>query len=299
MTELHDSMDNSNLITVCMVCYREGDMLREAWESVLAQNFERWEAVLVKDGGSDDVTNAVFDSIEHSKLTKFAFSENMGPYPCRNKAIELADTEFVIPLDADDRLLPTSLEDLSSTLEKNDADYVYGNYRYFGETTKSSDFPFPLKRRNLNIAYFPSIMMIRKQIWEELGGYFSTGKLSRGNADLDFTIGVLEGRYTGSATGKDTYCYRKHSTGQVSKSYKTARFPRRKIILERHKKYFRFFWQRLRFLGYGALHDAAGYSEIGDNRRARKFALISILFGCWMHPSSWTLLLFARPFRKT
>jgi len=298
MKEPDNSKTETNLITVCMVCYREGEMLREAWESVLAQNFEHWEAVLVKDGNSDKATDAVFNSIEHPRLRKFTFDENMGAYPCRNKAIELAGTEFVIPLDTDDKLLPTSLEDLYSAVSEHDADYTYGNYQYFGELNKSSDFQFPLKRRNMNIGCFPSIMMIRKRIWEELGGYYSEGILSRGNADMDFVIGILEGEYRGCATDRDTYCYRKHSDAQISRSYKTARFPRRKLMVERHRKYFRCFLHRLRFLGYAALHDAAGYSEISDERNARKFAFISIIYGCWMHPSSWTLLMFAKPFRK-
>jgi hypothetical protein len=35
------------LITIGITCYKEGDWLRECWESVLAQTDDRWEAVLV------------------------------------------------------------------------------------------------------------------------------------------------------------------------------------------------------------------------------------------------------------
>jgi len=34
------------LITIGITCYREGDLLRECWESVLAQTDDRWVAVL-------------------------------------------------------------------------------------------------------------------------------------------------------------------------------------------------------------------------------------------------------------
>ena len=35
------------LITIGITCYREGDLLRECWESVLAQTDDRWVAMFV------------------------------------------------------------------------------------------------------------------------------------------------------------------------------------------------------------------------------------------------------------
>ena len=36
---------SDTLITIGITCYREGDWLRECWESVLAQTDDRWVAV--------------------------------------------------------------------------------------------------------------------------------------------------------------------------------------------------------------------------------------------------------------
>ena len=93
------------LITIGITCYREGKWLRECWESVLSQTDDRWQAVIVMDGGADDATTEVFESLEHPKLQKFRFKENQGPYICRNKAFELTETPYHFYLDADDRLL--------------------------------------------------------------------------------------------------------------------------------------------------------------------------------------------------
>ena len=51
----------SHLITIGICCFREGEWLRECWESVLAQDDDRWEAVLVMDGGADEKTSNILD----------------------------------------------------------------------------------------------------------------------------------------------------------------------------------------------------------------------------------------------
>ena len=58
------------LITIGITCFREGEWLRECWESVLTQTDDRWQAVIVMDGGADDKTKEVFESLEHPKLKK-------------------------------------------------------------------------------------------------------------------------------------------------------------------------------------------------------------------------------------
>ena len=101
---------------------------------MLAQTDDRWEAVIVMDGGHDDATRAVFDSIEHPKLRKHVFRKNVGPYPARNKAFEITQTPFHFYVDGDDQLLPNSIElALEAFHHYPDAALVYGDYEVFGD----------------------------------------------------------------------------------------------------------------------------------------------------------------------
>ena len=93
---------NKPIITIGITVYNEGELLSEAWNSVLNQLSDEWEAVIVLDGGGCRKTRKVFDSIQHTNLTKYAYSENQGTYTCRTKAIELTETEWYFHLDADD-----------------------------------------------------------------------------------------------------------------------------------------------------------------------------------------------------
>ena len=100
-------------ITIGITAYNEGNYLLEAWDSVLNQIDNRWEAVLVLDGGADSNTCHIFDNISHSFLRKIKLTENHGPYHCRTLAINNAETDWYCHLDADDRLPPYAIKILN------------------------------------------------------------------------------------------------------------------------------------------------------------------------------------------
>jgi glycosyltransferase involved in cell wall biosynthesis len=283
-------------ITICITCYREGPFLKECWDSVLGQNYSDWEAVLVKDGGSDETTDEIFTSLEHPRLKKYALDENMGPYFARNKAIEMAKSKIIMLLDGDDTLPANSLTNLVDVMEATNADYAYGQRKYFGEVDSLTIFSIPINIRDIYRNLFPGTIMLKKTVWEELGRYIDKGELGKGNADLDFQIGLLENNYKAAYCNSVTYLYRKHSAGQVSKSYKTNYLTKRKIIIKNHPLFFKRKIIKKRFLGYGALFDAVGFSRLGNYRQARKLALQAILHGCLERPSVWKLLLTGKPF---
>ena len=70
-------------ITIGIITYNEGNYLLEAWGSILFQTDDRWEAIMVLDGGTD--RKKIFPKIEHPKLKKFVFKENQRPYIYLNK----------------------------------------------------------------------------------------------------------------------------------------------------------------------------------------------------------------------
>ncbi|MFW6195103.1 MAG: glycosyltransferase [Chloroflexota bacterium] len=115
----------SPAVTVVIPAYNMGQFLGQTLESLAAQTFTDWEAVLVDDGSTDD-TWQVFESFSELPIRALR-QENKGVAAARNKAIESSDSEFVAFLDADDVLLPDSLEARVSALRAHpDAGMVYG-----------------------------------------------------------------------------------------------------------------------------------------------------------------------------
>jgi len=225
-------------ITIGITCYREGEWLRECWESALGQDDDRWEAVIVMDGGADEATRRVFEKLEHPKLRKFAFHQNVGPYPVRNKAFELTCTPYHFYLDADD-LLPSDAVGLalSGFEECPSAAFVIGDVEYFGRESRVVRYPRDynwdtvidhLVKHGLGV---PGVH--RRRAWEELGGF--TLDLARGGADADYAVGALEAGYGVFNVGRIMYRARERA-GSVNKARSTTKWLAHETLAARHPK---------------------------------------------------------------
>src|SRR3712207_1908731 len=94
------------LVSVVIPCYNQAHFLGEAIESVLAQSYPNVEIIVVDDG-STDATSEVARSYPKVRLVR---QENQGLSGARNAGLARSEGEYVVFLDADDRLLPEALE---------------------------------------------------------------------------------------------------------------------------------------------------------------------------------------------
>src|SRR5829696_2931566 len=94
------------LVSVVVPCYNQARFLGEAIESVLAQSHPLFEVVVVDDGSTDD-TSEVAARYPGVRLVR---QENRGLSGARNAGLARSRGEYVVFLDADDRLLPGALE---------------------------------------------------------------------------------------------------------------------------------------------------------------------------------------------
>lgn len=98
-------------VSIIIPCYNHSGYVREAVDSVLAQSCRDFEIVLVDDGSTDG-TEKVFTEIKAANPDRVAIvrQENKGLSLARQAGLECASGEFVVFLDADDRLMPGMLE---------------------------------------------------------------------------------------------------------------------------------------------------------------------------------------------
>ena len=94
------------LVTVVIPCYNQAHFLGEAIESVLSQSYKHFELIVVDDGSTDE-SSEVASRYEGVRLIR---QENRGLAGARNRGLGEAKGEYVVFLDADDRLLPGALE---------------------------------------------------------------------------------------------------------------------------------------------------------------------------------------------
>ena len=279
------------LITIGITCYREGDWLLECWESVLAQTDDRWEAVLVMDGGADERTQEIFAALDHPKLRKYTFTENVGCHPAHNKAFELTNTPYHFYLDGDDHLLPESVALVLETFARHpDAGFVYGDYEFFGgENTLIRYWPVDLLPDAVPFSSLMGGMAYVKAVWQQLGGFDLD--FSRGRGDHAFHLSMAEAGIRGYHCNKVFYCYRENHEGRVSGSYPKQIFKKHELMVRRHPKLFADRGRRKRYLS--VYYDEGALANYWDNevKVASKLALKAIRCGRWYKKYLWAIML--------
>ena len=159
------------MISIIIATFNSSRTLAKALESVLEQNFNDWECIIV-DGKSTDNT---LDIIKEFELKDSRFShvseKDNGIYDAFNKGWKHATGEWVYYLGADDELLPNAFRELF-VHNYDDYDIIYGNiFRKFSE--KWIDHKIAKDPSILKKSFFGSHqgMIMKKSVIEKLGGF--------------------------------------------------------------------------------------------------------------------------------
>lgn len=207
-TENKHSPDRKEVIKVSVIitCYNYAHYLWQAIESVLAQNKcgGEVEIVVVNDGSTDN-TIEVAEKYPVCLINQ----ENQGVSIARNVGIERSHGQFILPLDADDKLHPQYLEKTVPILELNsDVGVVYTHRRHFGimSSIRCSEL-FQIERlKEKCILNYCSLY--RREIWKETGGY--NANMKWGYEDWNFWLGVAERDWKFRLVPEVLFYYRIH-----------------------------------------------------------------------------------------
>lgn len=163
------------IVSVVIPCYGQAYFLPEAIESVLAQTHPA-EIVVVDDGSPDNVAEvaARYPSVHCLR------QENQGLAQARNAGFAAARGEFIIFLDADDRLSLTAVEaHLRCFAENPGAGFVVGDIDHIAADGSYLDSPrWPALRANyyeellrVNHVANTIAVMFRREVIAEVEGF--------------------------------------------------------------------------------------------------------------------------------
>ena len=105
--------------SIIIPLYNKGEKIIRTIDSVLLQQYENLEVVVVDDGSTDNGADYV-KAYQDSRI-RYVWQVNGGVSSARNRGISEAKGEWILLLDADDELLPGSLdvyEELMKTYPK-------------------------------------------------------------------------------------------------------------------------------------------------------------------------------------
>ncbi|MTI18903.1 glycosyltransferase family 2 protein [Rhodobacteraceae bacterium RKSG542] len=110
------------------------EYLEDALQSVLAQEVEGLEIIVIDDGSSDGTDEFLKKFAESNSGLVVIDGPGQGPAVARNIAIERASSDLIAFLDADDVWYPGKLrEQIAWHREHPDASFSFTNYRHINE----------------------------------------------------------------------------------------------------------------------------------------------------------------------
>ena len=117
-------------LTVIIPVYNADKYVEECVKSVLNQNFENYEIILVNDCSTDasgEICNSL--SMECKKIKVIHHKKNYGVSISRNNGINAANGEYIIFLDSDDYLMDGCLVGIENVIkETTEVDVIVGRH---------------------------------------------------------------------------------------------------------------------------------------------------------------------------
>lgn len=134
-------MMSKDKVSVVIPYYNNETTIEETLNSVINQTHKNLEIVIVDDG-SKEVSYSFLEKIrEHYNLTILK-QTNSGPSVARNYGAQKSSGQYLLFLDADDKIEETYIEKCISKFDENSAlQIVYSNARYFDY--KNEDWILP------------------------------------------------------------------------------------------------------------------------------------------------------------
>ena len=171
------------------------DVLKECIDSVLAQDLEDWELILVDDFSPNDAVPTVIAQYAQAdaRIRLIERDTNGHIVAASNDGVDAATGEFIALLDHDDLLVPTALSRVAAAIAAHqDVDYVYTDEDKVGEDgTFYGTFHKPewSPERLRGQMYTSHLSVLRTEVVREVGG-FREG--FEGSQDHDLVLRVTE-----------------------------------------------------------------------------------------------------------
>ncbi|HET7177339.1 MAG TPA: glycosyltransferase, partial [Solirubrobacterales bacterium] len=226
-------------LSVVVPCYDLGELLLEAVASVERTVPPPYELLIVDDGSREPRTVAVLAALEGAGYAVLR-QENSGLAAARNRGIAAARGRYVLPLDADNRLLPGFAAAAVAVLDGDaGVGVVYGDRVEIGMRTGRVEVPELDLDSLLRANFIDACAVLRREVWEQAGGY-DAAMPAMGWEDWDLWLGAAERGWRFHRLPEPTFEYRVRPGSMASRLH-TAEVgvPLRLYLFDKHRELYR------------------------------------------------------------
>jgi glycosyltransferase involved in cell wall biosynthesis/uncharacterized protein YbaR (Trm112 family) len=205
-------------VTVVVPLYNYAAHIGEALDSVAAQTIPELDLVVIDDCSTDDSLSIALswaraNAHRFNRISILRNRGNCGLGLTRNAGFDVAETPFVLPLDADNRLLPSCAAACLETIQRTGAAFAYPLIKTFGlvDELRGVEEYDPVRLSNAN--YIDAMALVSKAAWAAVGGY---DHVRTGWEDFDLWCNLAERGLRGQRVpGGPLAEYRVHSRSMI------------------------------------------------------------------------------------
>src|SRR3990167_8972557 len=199
-----------NKVRISFICpvYNSGDTVKDAVESILDQDLEELEVILVDDG-SNNSTKRVLRRLEKLPKVKVLYQPHEGACKARNTGARIARGDYFSFLPSDARLYPDVARRWVEVLDENpDFGFLYGGYKFFdpeGIYQESVFWSQPFDNFfHDQYPYIDGSFPLRREVfpWDNNGGWDSEIISLQ---DWDFWMAVIKQKKAKGIYAKDIF----------------------------------------------------------------------------------------------
>lgn len=198
------------LVSVLVPHFNQGRFLGECIDSIRAQTYPAVETIVVDDASSGSESKAVLEQLEAADdVTLVRLDANGGPSRARNVGIDHCSGRYVLPVDADNVLLPDALERLVEQLSAagEEIGFVYPNLQFFGNREDYFEAPEYNLHELTRANYCDTCSLFDRQIFDAGERYLEDIRV--GHEDWEFVLRLAARGVRGEAAHGPTLRYRK------------------------------------------------------------------------------------------
>ena len=212
----HDRL-RASPATVVIPLYNYQHYVVEALDSVASQTLADLDLIVVNDCSTDESEAVALKWLEanHQRFNRALLIRNRansGLGFTRNVGFANAETPYVLPLDADNRLRPHCLQQTIAGIERSGAAFAYPRIRHFGDSDAEIGYQTWSAARLTNGNYIDAMGLVRRTAWVEAGGY---DHVRFGWEDFDFWCRLVERGMFGAQVPEYVADYRVHGASML------------------------------------------------------------------------------------
>lgn len=168
------------LVSIVIPCYNHAQFVQETIQSVIDQDYENIELIIIDDGSKDNSVEVIQEMIpaceERFVRFEFRYRPNKGLCATLNEALEWCEGEYFSPLASDDIALPHKTSFLIKKHQQYDAAVVFGSARKFNIEKEGKDLLLNCEHTLKDLMFIKSMpaapaSLMRTDIICNVGGF--------------------------------------------------------------------------------------------------------------------------------